>query len=109
MTLAKRAIEPTRKLEPDIKLLLVHAPFILHDVVVGVFSLLQSYYESNVFIKAIYWKPSVIVIFPLLYNRFFDQFGYRISFKIILVEYFVFFCVVLFYVVAFAYIPLTFC
>ncbi len=42
MTLAIDAIEPTRELGPNIKILSIHTPFILHDTVVGVFSLLQS-------------------------------------------------------------------
>jgi hypothetical protein len=53
-------------------------------------------------IEAIYWKPSVIIIFLLLYDKVFDQLSDKISFKIKHVEYFVFLCVVLFYVVAFA-------
>jgi hypothetical protein len=54
MTLAINAIEPTRKLEPNKKLLSIHAPFILHDAMVGAFSLLQSHCESNFFIEVIY-------------------------------------------------------
>jgi hypothetical protein len=33
-------IESIGELEPNVKLLLVHAPFILHDAMMGVFSLL---------------------------------------------------------------------
>ncbi len=65
-TLAINAIEPTKELEHNIKLLSIHAPFILHDAMVGVFSMLQLHCESNVFVKGIYWNPSAIAIFPLL-------------------------------------------
>jgi hypothetical protein len=51
---AKDIIEPTRELEPNKKMLLVHAPFIMHDAMVGAFSLLQSHFESNDFIEALY-------------------------------------------------------
>jgi hypothetical protein len=66
MTLAINLIEPTKKIEPNKKLLLVHAPFILHDAMVVVFSLLQSHCESKFFIEVIYWNPSAIDIFHLL-------------------------------------------
>jgi hypothetical protein len=66
MNLAKNTFEPIGKLEPNKKLLSIHTPFIMHDAIMGVFSLLQSHCEFNVFIKAIYWKPSAIAIFPLL-------------------------------------------
>jgi hypothetical protein len=54
MNLARDAIESTKELEPNRKMLLVHAPFIMHDAMVGVFSLLQSHFESNVFIEELY-------------------------------------------------------
>jgi hypothetical protein len=54
MNLARNAIEPIEELEPNKKLLSVHTPFILHDAIMGAFSLLQSHYESIVFIKAKY-------------------------------------------------------
>jgi hypothetical protein len=40
--------------------------FILHDAMMGVFSLLQLHYETNFFVDMIYWNPSAITIFPLL-------------------------------------------
>jgi hypothetical protein len=53
MNLARDAIEPIGELEPKKKLLSIHTPFIMHAIM-GVFSLLQSHYESNVFIMEIY-------------------------------------------------------
>jgi len=61
-TLTIDVIESTWELEPNKKLLSVHTPFILHEAMVGVFSLLESHYESNVFIEAIYWNPNAISI-----------------------------------------------
>jgi len=66
LNLVRDAIEPKGELEPNRKLLSVHAPFILHDAMVGVFSPIQSQCETNVFIEALYWKPNAIAIFPLL-------------------------------------------
>lgn len=48
--LVRDAIEPIGEREPNRKLLSIHAPFILYDAMVGVFSLVQSHCESNVFI-----------------------------------------------------------
>jgi hypothetical protein len=52
-----------------IAFLSIRAPFILHDALVGPFSLLQSHFESNVFIKALESKPNAIAMFLLFYDK----------------------------------------
>jgi hypothetical protein len=53
-TLVINIIESIGESKSNKKLLLIHAPFNLHDAMMGAFSLLQSHYETNIFIEAIY-------------------------------------------------------